>query len=58
MVKRCSLRGHVAAKHTVNVLRSFLRLLHLENIIEGSLAAAIPSVSNRQLVSLPKGLTP
>ena len=57
VVERCSLRGHGAAKHTVKVLRSFLRFLHLENVIEGSLAAAIPSVSNRQLVGLPKGLT-
>jgi len=58
VVERCSRRGHGAAKHTVKVLRSFLRFLHLEGIIEGSLAAAIPSVSNRQLAGLPKGLTP
>lgn len=58
VVERCSRRGHGAAKHTVKVLRSLLRFLHLEGILEGSLAAAIPSVSNRRLAGLPKGLTP
>jgi len=58
VVERCSLRGHGAAKHTVKVLRSFLRFLQLDGTIEGSLAAAIPAVSNRQLAGLPKGLTP
>lgn len=56
VMERCSLRGHGAAKHAVKVLRSLLRFLHVEGIIERSLVAAIPSVSNRQLLGLPKGL--
>jgi integrase/recombinase XerD len=58
VVEHCSLRGNRAAKHNVKVLRSLLRFLHVEGIIEGSLVAAVPSVSNRQLVGLPKGLDP
>lgn len=42
----------------MKVLRSLLRFLHVEGIIEGSLAAAVPSVSNRHLVGLPKGIDP
>jgi site-specific recombinase XerD len=53
-----SSRGNRSAKHIVKVLRSLLRFLHVEGIIQGALAAAVPSVSNRHLVGLPKGLDP
>jgi len=58
VVQFCSSRGNRSAKHIVKVLRALLRFLHVEGIIEGSLAAAVPSVSNRHLVGLPKGLEP
>jgi integrase/recombinase XerD len=58
VVQFCSSRGNRSAKHIVKVLRSLLRFLHVEGIIDGSLAAAVPSVSSRHLAGLPKGLDP
>lgn len=58
VVQVCSSRGNRSAKHIVKVLRSLLRFLQVEGTIDGSLAAAVPSVCNRHLVGLPKGLEP
>jgi integrase/recombinase XerD len=58
VVQFCSSRGNRSAKHIAKVLRSLLRFLHVEGIIDGSLAAAVPSVSSRHLAGLPKGLDP
>jgi integrase/recombinase XerD len=55
---RCPRQGHSAAKHTVTALRSLLGFLHVEGIIERSLAFAVPSVACRRLAGLPKGLDP
>jgi integrase/recombinase XerD len=56
VVGRCPHQGHSAAKQTVTALRSLLGFLHVEGIIEQSLAFAVPSVACRRLAGLPKGL--
>src|SRR5271166_3115348 len=58
VVGRCPHQGHSAAKQTVTALRSLLGFLHVEGIIEQSLAFAVPSVACRRLAELPKGLDP
>ena len=57
-VVTCPRQSRGAAKLTVTALRSFLRFLHLDGIIEESLDSAVPSVAGRRLVGLPKGLAP
>jgi integrase/recombinase XerD len=56
VVVRCPRQSRGAAKLTVTALRSLLGFLHLEGLIESSLASAVPSVADRRLVGLPKGL--
>ena len=58
VVARCPRQSRGAAKLTVTALRSFLRFLHLDGVIEESLISAVPSVAGRRLVGLPKGLSP
>jgi integrase/recombinase XerD len=58
VVGRCPQLGHSAAKLTMTALRSLLGFLHVEGMIERSLAFAVPSVACRRLVGLPKGLDP
>ena len=58
VVARCPRQSRGAAKLTVTALRSFLRFLHLDGVIEESLISAVPSVAGRRLVGLPKGLAP
>lgn len=58
VVTRCPRQSRGAAKLTVTALRSFLRFLHLDGIIEESLVSAVPSVAGRRLIGLPKGLAP
>lgn len=58
VVNRCPLQNRGAAKLTVTALRSFLRFLHLDGVIEGTLISAVPSVAGRRLIGLPKGLAP
>jgi len=58
VVGRCPHLGHSAAKLTVTALRSLLGFLHVDGVIERSLAFAVPSVACRRLVGLPKGLDP
>jgi integrase/recombinase XerD len=58
VVGRCPRQGRSAAKLTVTALRSLLSFLHVEGVIERSLAFAVPSVACRRLVGLPKGLDP
>jgi integrase/recombinase XerD len=58
VVTRCPRQSRGAAKLTVTALRSFLRFLHLDGVIEESLVSAVPSVAGRRLVGLPKGLAP
>ena len=57
VVTHCPRQSRGAAKLTVTALRSFLRFLHLDGVIEESLVSAVPSVAGRRLVGLPKGLT-
>jgi integrase/recombinase XerD len=56
VVVRCPRQSRGAAKLTVTALRSLLGFLHLDGLIESSLASAVPSVAGRRLVGLPKGL--
>lgn len=56
VVARCPRQTHSAAKQTVKALRSFLRFLHVEGVIAASLVDAVPTVADRQLAGLPKGL--
>ncbi|MDD2861900.1 MAG: tyrosine-type recombinase/integrase [Acidiphilium sp.] len=58
VVIRCNQQSRGAATLTVTALRSFLRFLHLDGVIEKSLVSAVPSVASRRLVGLPKGLAP
>jgi integrase/recombinase XerD len=58
VVTRCPQQSRGAAKLTVTALRSFLRFLHLDAVIEESLVSAVPPVAGRRLVGLPKGLAP
>lgn len=58
VVACCTRQSRGAAKLTVTALRSFLRFLHLDGVIDESLVSAVPSVAGRRLVGLPKGLDP
>jgi integrase/recombinase XerD len=58
VVARTSKQSRGAAKLTVTALRSLLGFLHVEGLITGSLAGAVPAVAGWRLAGLPKGLTP
>ncbi len=58
VVTRCPRLNRGAAKLTFTALRTFLRFLHLDGVIEESLVSAVPSVAGRRLVGPPKGLAP
>jgi site-specific recombinase XerD len=58
VVARCTQQSRGAAKLTVTALRSLLRFLHVDGVIERPLAAAVPSIARRRLAGLPKGLEP
>lgn len=58
VVARCPRQSRSPAKLTVVALRSLLGFLHVEGIIERSLAEAVPSVAGWRLAGLPKGLEP
>lgn len=56
VVIRCPRQSRGAAQLTVTALRSFLKFLHFDGVIEEALVSAVPSVAGRRLVGLPKGL--
>jgi len=58
VVARCPRQGRSAAKLTATALRSLLGFLHFSGLIKRSLTSSVPSVANRRLVGLPKGLEP
>jgi site-specific recombinase XerD len=58
VVARCPRQGRSAAKLTATALRSLLGFLHFSGLIERSLTSSVPSVANRRLAGLPKGLEP
>jgi integrase/recombinase XerD len=58
VVEECPRMGRRAAQLTVVALRSLLRFLHLEGVLERSLAGAVPSVAGWRLSGLPKRLEP
>jgi integrase/recombinase XerD len=58
VVEVCPRMGRRAAQLTVVALRSLLRFLHLEGVLERSLAGAVPSVAGWRLSGLPKRLEP
>jgi integrase/recombinase XerD len=58
VVTNCPRQSGGTAKLIVSALRSLLGFLHVDGIIGRSLTSAVPSVSGRRLVGLPKGLDP
>lgn len=51
-------RRRGSAKLTVTALRSLLGFLHVEGVLDRSLASAVPSVAGWRLAGLPKALGP
>src|SRR5664280_2772464 len=51
-------RGCSSARNLASALRSFLRFLHVNGIVDAPLAQAIPPVASRQGATLPRGLSP
>jgi len=58
VVEVCPRLGRRAAQLTTVALRALLRFLHLEGVLERSLAGAVPSVAGWRLSGLPKRLEP
>jgi site-specific recombinase XerD len=58
VMSRCAEQGRGGAPRTARTLRSFLRFLHVDGVIEKSLVSAVPSIAGRRLSTLPKGLEP
>ena len=58
MLAECPRRSVPSAKLLVTALRSLLVFLHLEGVLECSLAAAVPSVADWRLAGLPRALEP
>lgn len=58
VVARCREQTPGSAKLTVTALRSLLGFLHVDGVLNRSLATAVPSVASRRLAGLPKGLEP
>jgi integrase/recombinase XerD len=56
VVEECPRRGLRSAQLTVVALRALLRFLHLQGVLERSLAGAVPSVYGSRLSGLPKRL--
>jgi hypothetical protein len=56
VVEVCPRLGRRAAQLTVVALRALLRILHLEGVLDRSLAGAVPSVAGWRLSGLPKRL--
>lgn len=56
VIEACPRMGRRAAQLTAVALRALLRFLHLEGVLERSLAAAVPSVAGWRLSELPKRL--
>ena len=54
----CPGRSTGSAKLVVCALRSLLRFLHVEGLIPGPLAEAVPSVAGWKLAGLPRSLSP
>jgi integrase/recombinase XerD len=49
-------RSRGSARVTVTALRSLLRFLHVDGVVDESLAGAVPSVASWRLATLPRGL--
>ncbi len=58
VVARCPSQSRGSAKLTVRALRSLLGFLYLEDMIDRSLASAVPSVASWRLSGLPRSLSP
>jgi site-specific recombinase XerD len=50
--------GCSSARNLASALRSFLRFLHVNGIVDAPLAQAIPPIASRQGATLPRGLSP
>lgn len=57
VVGQCRARRIRAAKLVVTAMRSLLRWLHVEGLVDGSLSAAAPKIADRR-EELPKALAP
>lgn len=57
-VRELPRRNSSSAKNLAAALRSFLRYLHVEGLIEAPLAQAVPSVSASKGAGLPRAVTP
>lgn len=51
-------RGRAAAKNLAAALRSFLRFVHVEGLVDAPLAQAVPAVAIRKGAGLPRGISP
>jgi site-specific recombinase XerD len=58
VLAQCQRRPRRSAKLMVTALRSLLGYLHVEGLIAGPLAQAVPSVAFWRLAGLPRGLDP
>jgi integrase/recombinase XerD len=58
VLAECPGRSTASAKHLVTALRSFLRFLHLEGVLESPLAPVVPSVAGWRLAGIPRALEP
>lgn len=58
LARECPKRGFSEAKKLVTGLRSLLRYLHVEGLIDAPLRSAVPGVTDLRGRALPKGLEP
>jgi site-specific recombinase XerD len=58
VVARCRNQAPGSAKLMVTALRSLLNFLHVDAMLDRSLAVSVPSVASWRLSGLPKGLEP
>lgn len=56
VVATCPRQAHGSAKLTVTALRSLLRFLQADGLLDASLASAVPSVASWRLAPLPRHL--
>lgn len=58
LLAACPGRSQTSAKLLVTALRSLLGFLHVEGVLAGSLAGAVPSATGWRLAGLPRALEP
>ena len=58
VLSECAWRSRGSVKLTVTALRSLLRFLHVDGVLDESLTVAVPTVAHWRLAGLPKALEP